>query len=198
MNPSTVRDRSSVFKAVLVGDTRVGKTSLLARKAAADQIGSPKPTVGSHCTELQFRLPAGCATMQVWDTAGQELYRALVPVYLREARAVILVFDLADEESFRGLGEWYSILNDTLSETVPVYLVGNKVDLAAERAVADEAAQAFADNHKAKFRKVSALTGAGVDALFQEIAEDFSRSGFPVGNWKVGIAPAPAQQCHCR
>jgi small GTP-binding protein len=191
------KDSSAAFKIVFVGDTRVGKTSLIYWKTAHEQIGNQKPTVGSHCTELTFNLATTTVIMQIWDTAGQEMYRSLVPVYLREARAVVLVFDVTDEESFHGLSEWYTLLNDTLSETVPVYLIGNKIDLEKEIVITDEMAKVFAASHKAKFRRASALTGYGVDALFQEIAEDFAQSGYATENWKLVLAPAHSKSCVC-
>jgi small GTP-binding protein len=188
-------DRSSTFKVVFVGDARVGKTSLICRKTTHDQVGNQKPTVGSHCTEITVQLKTESVIMQVWDTAGQEMYRSLVPVYLREARAVILVFDLTEEESFKGLGDWYTLLNDTLSETVPVYLIGNKSDLSKEIVIPDEMAETLAAAHKAKFKKASALTGYGVEDLFVEIAEDFARSRFADENLRLG--PAHTKPCVC-
>jgi Ras-related protein Rab-21 len=191
------KSNSPSFKVVLLGDTRVGKTSLLARKTGRDQFGNQKPTVGSHCTDLAVRVGAANVMMQVWDTAGQEMYRALVPVYLREARAAFMVFDLTDEDSFQGIIEWYTMLNDTVRDPIPVYLIGNKIDLAGQIVVADETAEEFAANHKAKFRKVSALTGHGVEALFLELAEDFVNAGFPMEKWKSGMVASQSRPCVC-
>jgi Ras-related protein Rab-11A len=80
------------------------------------------------------------------------------------------MFDLTDEESFASLPQWYSLINDLLPESTPVFVVGNKIDLDDAIIVEDDAAQTFADKHRAVFLKVSALTGAGVAHLFTEVA----------------------------
>jgi small GTP-binding protein len=191
------RNSSHVFKVVLIGDPRVGKTSLITRKTNREQIGSQQPTVGLHGTELPLCVDHQNVIMQVWDTAGQEMYRALVPVYLREARAAILVFDMTEEESFHGLNEWFTLLNDTLPESIPVYLTGNTIDLVDQIVINNEMAETFAVEHKAKFRKVSALTGDGVEELFEEIGENYVRMGLPMEKRKLDSIQAHAKPCAC-
>jgi small GTP-binding protein len=164
------RGRSAPHKVVLIGDAQVGKTSLLTRKLYGDLCITQKPTVGSHSNELTISLPDHSVCIQVWDTAGQEMYRALVPVYLREARAAILVFDVTEEQSFLDLSDWCSMLNDALDSEIPVFLVGNKIDLKDRIVVTDVRAEAFATTQKAKFVRASALTGVGVDELFEAVA----------------------------
>lgn len=159
---------STQHKVVILGDSRVGKTSILSRQMLGYQ---PKtsPTIGCHCSEIHVNVDNNDVSLQVWDTAGQEMYRALVPVYLRGAHAAILVYDITDRESFRSLGHWYDILVDVVSENTPIYIVGNKIDLQEKGVVDDAQAKAFASVHNSQLFKVSAYTGQGLDNLFSAI-----------------------------
>jgi small GTP-binding protein len=167
------RGRGLPLKVVFLGDPQVGKTSIISRKLRGENPGTPHPTVGSHLSEIIVRTGDATVTMQVLDTAGQEMYRALVPHYLREAHAAILVFDITGEESFKNLSYWYALLDDRLPPTVPVFVVGNKVDLSDRAVVTAAAAAQFAEARKSRFFRVSALTGVGVSELFEAVAVSF-------------------------
>jgi small GTP-binding protein len=114
-------------------------------------------------------------TLQVWDTAGQEMYRALVPVYLRGAQGAILVYDVAEVTSFQALPHWTGVITETLSPETVLFLAANKIDLEAEFAVDWDAGTGFAVSNKATFFKVSALTGEGVFELFQAMAAEMAK-----------------------
>ncbi|OHS99219.1 small GTP-binding protein [Tritrichomonas foetus] len=157
-------------KVVILGDSRVGKTSILTRQMLGYQPPTQNPTIGCHCSEIHVTVEGKATTLQVWDTAGQEMYRALVPVYLRGAQAAILVYDITDRESFKSINHWYDILVDVVSTGTPIFLVGNKIDLEKDSVVDDQSARAFATSHNSQLYKVSAMTGQGLDALFQAIA----------------------------
>jgi small GTP-binding protein len=161
---------------------------------------SLKATVGCHCTELALRVDRKRIDLQVWDTAGQEMYRALVPVYLRGAHAAILVYDRTDRDSFQALTHWCSLLDDTVSPNTLLFLVANKVDLVEQHTVSDDLGEQFAASRKAKFYKVSALTGEGVEQLFLDIAADLIKmKESHVDAEKKGITmySEPKKQCSC-
>jgi small GTP-binding protein len=190
------RDVIFQYKIVLLGDSRVGKTSLITRQVHELTPGTPKPTLGCHCNELSFTIDQKQICLQVWDTAGQEMYRALVPVYLRGANCALLLYDVLDQQSFDSLGHWYSLLDDVVMEAIPVFLVANKIDL-IEHVVKEQSAVQFAQTHKAKFFRVSALTGDGVDHMFEEIARDVSKSNLS-NRIRAGVVQGPpAQGCGC-
>jgi small GTP-binding protein len=179
-------DQSPLHKVVLLGDSRVGKTSIITRQMQGFQPTVVNPTIGCHCSDIQITVDSRTVVLQVWDTAGQEMYRALVPVYLRGAHAALLVFDVTDRESFTSLGHWH----DTLSEVVPpstvVYVVGNKQDL-DEHVIDDGQAKQFADAHNAQYHKVSAITGQGIDELFEAVAQKVSE-GTALDTISAGLA----------
>jgi small GTP-binding protein len=162
---------SSANKVVILGDSRVGKTSIITRQMLGYQPATQNPTIGCHCSDIHFPFQGQDVSLQVWDTAGQELYRALVPVYLRNARAALLVYDVTDRESFQSLGHWYDILINVVPTGVRIYVVGNKIDLEDDAVIEDIQAKQFAEVHNAQFFKVSAATGDGLDQLFENIAK---------------------------
>jgi small GTP-binding protein len=158
-------------KVVILGDSKVGKTSIITRQMLGYHPTSQSPTVGCHCSEIHVGANGHNVTLQVWDTAGQEMYRALVPVYLRGARAALLVYDVTDRESFHSLGDWLDILIGAGEPAPIICVVGNKIDLEEEAVIDDSQAKQFANVHKAELFKVSAVTGIGLDGLFDTIAK---------------------------
>jgi small GTP-binding protein len=163
------------MKVVIVGDTRVGKTSLLSRLVTGKFQMEVAPTIGAAIQSQTIATTKGIATLQIWDTAGQEKYRALAPMYYRNAQAVILVFDVTNANSFRRLSEWIAEL-EAKPGPVRLFLVGNKCDLSEYRAVDDRTARAWADEHgAAAYTETSALSGNGVTELFQKVADALSQ-----------------------
>jgi small GTP-binding protein len=180
-------------KVVILGDSRVGKTSMITRQMLGYQPATQNATIGCHCSEIHVIFDKKDITLQVWDTAGQEMYRALVPVYLRGAHAAILVYDVTDRSSFAALSHWYDVLIDVVPTGTSIYVVGNKIDLDADAVIEDGQAEQFAKEHDAELFKVSAITGQGLDAVFEAIArklvegvEPDDVSGIGVANLKRG------------
>jgi small GTP-binding protein len=182
----------------LLGDSRVGKTSIITRQMLGYQPATQNPTIGCHCSDIHFPLDNQEVSLQVWDTAGQEMYRALVPVYLRNAQAALLVYDVTDRESFQSLGHWYGILTDVVPSGVNIFIVANKIDLEENAVIEDIHAKQFAEVHNAQFFRVSAVTGAGLDTLFEEIARKLLEGKMlqHQGN-VVNINPTEQSGCGC-
>jgi small GTP-binding protein len=136
--------------------------------------------------------------IQLWDTAGQEQYRALGPVYYRNASAAIVVFDLANRSSFMNLGDWISSFRDVCTISAVVIVVGNKSDR-AERAVQSEEAKAWARGRNASYVETSAKTGQGVRVLFDELVSLLAPSLVDVAESPRGVdlagPPAPRGGC---
>jgi small GTP-binding protein len=160
----------SADKVILLGESRVGKTSIITRQVSGYLPDVQRPTVGCVHSRVVIRAPAGAVAMHVWDTSGQELYRSLVPLYVRGARLAIVVFDLTEHGSFEALPSWLGVVADALPADTPVLLVGNKLDLAERRAVPDSEIEAFADPRRLPAFLTSARTGEGILALFEGAA----------------------------
>jgi small GTP-binding protein len=191
-------DAVSQLKVVLLGDSRVGKTSLITRKVRGESQLDPKATVGCQCNDLSLIVNSRRVNIQVWDTAGQEMYRALVPVYLRGASAAILVYDTTDRDSFQSLPDWWALIDETISPTTPLFVVANKIDLIDGQIVSHDLGAQFAESHKGSFHKVSALVGDGVEDLFQDVGEALLRTREDrVDTEKKGIAMYSGEKKSC-
>ena len=193
-------DIDNQHKVVLLGDSRVGKTSLLSRQLNGYQPNNLTPTIGCHCSELSFSVDGREVILQVWDTAGQEMYRSLVPVYLRGAHAAIIIYDVTDVESFNSLTHWYELLKDTVADTTPTFLVANKIDLLGAnvesgQVVANDTAETFAESNHSKFFQASALTGEGVENIFLEVANAMAHSALNEPTPRLQDTPGQQKKC---
>ncbi|KAH0786131.1 small GTP-binding protein [Histomonas meleagridis] len=159
------------IKVVLIGDTQVGKTCVLTRLTSGSFKPYP-PTIGAAFQNYIMTTDKGSVELQIWDTAGQEKFRTLAPMYYRAAQCAILFFDLTQASSFQNLEQWSSELEDKTDGNMRVFLVGNKVDLADQRVISSEDAKSFSFEHgMVEYFETSAKTGEGVRELFTRVAE---------------------------
>lgn len=151
------------YKVVLVGDSGVGKTSLVHRCAYGEFAQYPA-TVGVSNTEISFRVAGRDVVLRVWDTAGQERYSALMPMFARGAAVCVLVAAADSDASFRNLERWRRAVADAANAAL--VLAVNKCDAADCSAEAVQIAEQFPYAFH-----TSALTGMGVNELFQCTAQ---------------------------
>ena len=98
------------------------------------------------------------------------MYNSIVPVYLRNAKVVLILFALNDVASFEHISKWYDLLNDTIPADTPVYIIGTKTDLYDDRQILYDSAAESSRTYGAKYYEISSLTGQGVQNLFGDIA----------------------------
>jgi small GTP-binding protein len=154
------------FKAVLLGDSGVGKTSLATRWTTGACSRSVSPTVGANHQRRRLTLEGQEVDLFLWDTAGQEQFQALTPLYARSSSVAILTTSVTEPTSFDNLDRWISLLQSATDELPPLVLAVNKVDLADSACKPlDEIQQAYEKKFAAIFF-VSAVTNEGVDNLF--------------------------------
>jgi Ras-related protein Rab-6A len=123
-------------KMVILGNSAVGKTSIISQYIYQSWSSEHHPTVGIDFFAKTVNLNGCQDRLPLWDTAGARKFHALVPAYLRSARIAILVYDVTSRESFEGLDQWYEFI---FNQTSPVlFVVGNKADLQDFRQVATE------------------------------------------------------------
>ncbi|NWV97382.1 RB18B protein, partial [Machaerirhynchus nigripectus] len=153
----------------LVGDSAVGKSSLLRRFADGAFEPRLKPTVGVDFKVKKVVVEGRAVQLAIWDTAGQERFRTLTPSYYRGAQGVVLVYDVTRKDTFRGLERWLNELEmyTTSSNTVKM-LVGNKTDK-PDREVERKEGLQFARKHSLLFIETSAKTQEGVQHAFEEL-----------------------------
>lgn len=170
----------ATYKMILVGDTNVGKTSLITKyKSGMDNDFIPNTPNTIGCTQFVITKEINGIEVNasVWDTAGQEKYRALGPLYYRGSHACILVFDVTNEQSFKDLDEWRNIVQGSTSEDIIFYVVGSKTDLIPdfETQFERENAQEYAEKIGAKLLFTSSQDGSGIEELFNDIMTSFTQ-----------------------
>ena len=154
---------------LLLGDSCVGKTCLIARYANGVFRDDYIATVGVDFVSKPEIINDKNINVKLWDTAGQERFKALTPSYLRGAEGIVLVYDVTNSESFESLKFWIDSLKSNLGEnSLPIVINGNKIDL-DDRDISAEDAKKFAQENNFKYFETSAKSGIGVDELFREI-----------------------------
>ena len=161
------------FKLVLLGESAVGKSSIVLRYMKDEFLTSVDPTIGVAYSTKSTRLRDGTyIPFEIWDTAGQERYHSLAPMYYRAAQAAIVVYDIRRQVTYEKAKRWITELkSSTASDDIVIALVGNKVDMASEREVKRNAAEAYAQEGGLLFMETSAKTNENVAELFDAIAE---------------------------
>ncbi|KAK8900609.1 hypothetical protein M9Y10_002938 [Tritrichomonas musculus] len=167
---------SLTVRVVLIGDSQVGKTSLIHRFVRSSFEKQQKGTIGAVFHTYEQQLNGRQVIMQIWDTAGQEKYRSLGPIYYRNAAAGIAVFDVTSKESLPNLEIWINEFRKH-TENPLLYVVGNKIDIDDSIEISTAEAQKFADEHKAKCFLTSAKTGENVKEMFQSVYDDLVSAG---------------------
>lgn len=174
-NTSIQMKGSVVLKMLLVGDSNVGKSSLLLRFVDDQFSPSFVSTVGIDFKVKDVVLPStgDKVKLQIWDTAGQERFRTITNAYYRGAMAIIIVYDVTNKQSFSHLAYWVSqVQNQIMVDVDPlIVIVGNKADLAEHRTVGDVEGRRFAESQGCLFTETSANTGTGVSSLFIKLTE---------------------------
>ena len=163
------------MKIVLVGETQVGKTSIVTRLMSNKFQANSPATIGASFQNYKVTTKKCTSSLQIWDTAGQEKFRSLAPMYYRSADVALLCFDLTKKETLEALETWAHELIEKGPENLIKICVGNKSDLTSERTVTKEMAEEYVyRNQIAYYHECSAKTGEGVQELFIYIAEHFA------------------------
>jgi small GTP-binding protein len=153
-------------KIVLLGDHGVGKTSLVSRWVKSTFRGDQPATIGAAFSQREVMLRGQPNKVQIWDTAGEERYHSMAPVY---SQGAVIVFDVSRRDSFNALPEWTKCLSQC-DPRVAIVITGNKSDV-EQRDVTFEEGESFAKHHGYVYFETSAKTGAGVDEAFGLVAE---------------------------
>jgi len=177
------------FKLVLLGESAVGKSSLVLRFVKGQFLDYQESTIGAAFLTQTVCLNDTTVKFEIWDTAGQERYHSLAPMYYRGAQAAIVVYDITNQDSFERAKNWVKELQRQGNPNIVIALAGNKVDLAAKRTVAIEDAQAYAEENGILFMETSAKTAANVNELFVAIAKKLPKTPPRPQSTKLTIEP---------
>ena len=157
---------------LLIGDSSVGKTSLIQRYANGIFKEEYLATVGLDYYTKQEMINDITVLVKLWDTAGQERFKALTPNYFRNAEGVVLAYDVTNSESFDNLKFWINSIKSNLGEKnifIPIIIIGNKIDMEDMRDITKEDASKFAKENNYKYFETSAKTGQGVDEAIRDL-----------------------------
>ena len=163
----------TVIKIALLGDSRVGKSTIVNKFINLDFKDDLLSTIGSDRFETKFTLKNGeKIKLIIWDTAGQERFRSIALKALKAVQGVILVFDLSKRETFENVNKWIETANENL-KTPNLVLFGNKADLDKTMwKVTKEEAEDFAQKLNMKYFETSAKTRQGLEDGFSSITND--------------------------
>ncbi|OIT03168.1 PREDICTED: ras-related protein RABA5a-like [Nicotiana attenuata] len=161
-----------LFKIVLIGDSAVGKSNLLARFARDEFYPNSKSTIGVEFQTQKMDINGKEVKAQIWDTAGQERFRAVTSAYYRGAVGALLVYDISRRLTFDSIGRWLNELQTHSDMNVVTILVGNKSDLKDAREVTTAEGKALAEAKGLFFIETSALDSSNVASAFQTVVRE--------------------------
>uniref|UniRef100_A0A2P2JLV5 GTP-binding family protein n=2 Tax=Rhizophora mucronata TaxID=61149 RepID=A0A2P2JLV5_RHIMU len=164
-----------VFKIVLIGDSSVGKSQLLARFTRNEFNIDSKATIGVEFQTKTLVIDQKTVKAQIWDTAGQERYRAVTSAYYRGSVGAMLVYDITKRQSFDHVAKWLEELREHADNNIVVMLIGNKSDLRTLQAVPTEDAKEFAQKENIFFMETSALEATNVESAFLSVLTEIYR-----------------------
>merc|ERR1712137_722983 len=157
------------FKLVLLGDSAVGKSSLVLRFVRGQFFEYQESTIGAAFLTQTVALNDTTVKFEIWDTAGQERYHSLAPMYYRGAAAAIVVYDITNTDTFQRAKQWVKELQRQGNPNIVIALAGNKSDLSSKRKVEPQEAESHASDNGIFFMETSAKTSTNVNELFVAI-----------------------------
>ena len=162
------------IKVTLIGESSVGKTSIINRYTKGNFSQELESTLGANYSQKKIVRKGKKIRLDLWDTAGQEKYRSIGRHFYKESYIVCLVYDISNYDSFEKLKSiWYPELKQFGEELKIVAVVGNKIDKYLNEEVKDEDAKAFAEEIKAINKRTSAMEGTNIEDLFNSLVDKY-------------------------
>jgi Ras-related protein Rab-6A len=156
-------------KLILIGDVAVGKTSIINSILGQKFNDEYEPSIGVDFFSKTIKYKGKSIKLQIWDSAGQEKFRSLIPNYIRGASLIILVYDITNKSSFNNLNSWIEFINNY--ESTNIIICGNKIDLKDKREVSYEEGEKFSEEKKMDFFEISAKEETNLlNMLFSSVA----------------------------
>ena len=170
------------YKLIFLGDQSVGKSSILNRFYQDKFDPDYQATIGLDFHSKNTEINGTTVRLLLYDTAGQEKFKSLIPMYIRDANIILVVYDITIKDSFIHTEHWVNETKDLKRDDAIFVLVGNKIDLEDQRAITTKEAEDFANQKGFIFQEVSAKSGDGIEDLFSnKIFPEMSRK-FKIGN----------------
>ncbi|EDX11365.1 GD14951 [Drosophila simulans] len=169
---------------IMLGDSGVGKTSLLIRFRDGRYVPSYfLSTVGIDFRNKVVVVDGTRVKLQIWDTAGQERFRSVTHAYYRDAHALLLLYDVTNKTTYDNIRAWLGEIREYAQEDVVIVLIGNKADCSgSERQVKREDGERLGREHNVPFMETSAKTGLNVELSFTAVARQLKSRGYEHGD----------------
>lgn len=166
---------TTTIKAVLLGASNTGKTSIAYRYMKGYFHEYSGPTIGASYMTQTLVKPYGLIKLDLWDTAGQERFESLMPMYYKNAHIALIIYDVTSLETFEKAKTWIAKMNTDMTRS-PVYvLVGNKTDLIEQRIVSKDMALNYASMHNVLFFETSVKTSENIQKIFDNAIDEIHR-----------------------
>ena len=163
-------------KTILVGDSGVGKTSIIGRYLNKFN-NNEKATIGASFTNKNEEIDGKQIIFEIWDTAGQERFRSINTIFYQDAYICIMVYDITNKKTFASLKEyWYNAVKEGGSEGIIFHIAGNKIDLFEDEEVQKEEVKEFCDSINCESSFISAMQNTYIDDLFKKLGQKFLNS----------------------
>ena len=181
-----------LFKLLLIGNSSVGKSSLLYRFVDNSWDENFVPTIGVDFVRIFYiynlyiqklktlEINGKKVKLQIWDTAGQERFKNITASYYRGGHGVLVVYDITDRESFTNLNSWLIEIEKNANKNVFKLLIGNKSDLEPQRQVQFDEGKAFAESNGMKFIETSAKTDQKVKEAFETLTKEIIKDNLNI------------------
>ena len=161
-----------VYKVLLLGDTTVGKTCFLLKYTDKIFQDVHITTIGLDYRLKTMTLKSGKnVKLQIWDTAGQDRFKAITKNYYKGANGIILVYDVTNTKTYDNIKTWISQIREEATPNVVVYLCGNKIDMKDNRSVSTEEGKKLSQEFGLPFHETSAKDGININETFEDLVE---------------------------
>ena len=161
-----------MIKIIIIGDSSVGKTNIMSKYLKGQFLENSRATVGVEFGSKSFKIDNHNIKAQIWDTAGQEKYKAITGAYYKGSKGAFVVYDITRKETFENIDKWINDLKTTADPRINIILIGNKCDLEEKRVVLKEQGEEKARAFNCAFLETSACNGDNIDKGFEMMATE--------------------------
>ena len=170
-SPDIEAKHDYMFRYIIVGDSNVGKSCLLLQFTDNKFRQNHEATIGVEFGGKTIKLQEKIIKIQIWDTAGQEVYQAITRGYYKGATGAFVVYDITKKETFEHVERWLEDVKTNASKDIQIILIGNKKDLENERVVSFDEGASLAEKYGILFLETSAKTAYNVNEAFIKSAQ---------------------------
>ncbi|CAD8115968.1 unnamed protein product [Paramecium sonneborni] len=168
--------QTSSYKVILVGDSKVGKSSFFIRAIKNITPQQPKSTIGVEYASKQIVYKEQLITLKIWDTAGSEKYKSVTSNHFRQSQGALLFYDLTDLYTYENIQNWLKDIHGYADESVAIVIVGNKLDLVNDaqnlRCIPQEKVQQMCKDQNLLYAEISTKTGEGINELIELLVKN--------------------------